>query len=178
VQANLNLFRYQMRDILRFEPDPSPATTATAQNAGRQHGEGFEVELVWDASTSLRVYGNYAQQHSIDEATDQDAGNAPRHHAYARVDWRLIPHWNLDTQLNYVADRKREPGDSRPAISDYRTVDITLRNQNRAEDWEFTFKVLNLFNADAREPSPAPGLIPNDLPLAPREWRIELNYQL
>jgi hypothetical protein len=30
----------------------------------------------------------------------------------------------------------------------------------------------------AREPSPAPGLIPNDLPLAPREWRFEVRHQL
>ncbi|OFZ67313.1 MAG: hypothetical protein A2V79_07640 [Betaproteobacteria bacterium RBG_16_56_24] len=172
VQANLNLFRYRMKDILRFVQNPD--NTYTAQNAGRQHGQGFEVELVWDAGANLRLSGNYAQQHSVDEATNQDAGNAPRNHIYARADWRFMPGWVLDTQLNYVADRKREPGDARPAIADYRTVDLTLRSRNRGSDWGVAFKVLNLFDADAREPSPAPGLIPNDLPLAPREWRAEL----
>lgn len=176
LQANLNLFRYQMKDILRFVQNPD--NSYTAQNAGRQHGQGMEVELVWDANQSLRLSGNYAQQQSIDEATNQDAGNAPRHHIYARADWRFMPRWTLDTQLNYVADRKREPGDTRPAIADYHTVDLTLRNQKRSSDWDFAFKVLNLFDADAREPSPSPGLIPNDLPLAPREWRVELSHQL
>ena len=175
LQANLNLFRYQMRDILRFVQNPD--TSYTAQNAGRQHGQGMEVELVWEARSDLRLSGNYAQQRSIDETTNQDAGNAPRHHAYARADWRFMPHMTLDTQLNYVAGRKREPSDPRPAIADYHTVDLTLRSQLRNSDWDFAFKVLNLFDADAREPSPAPGLIPNDLPLAPREWRLELTHQ-
>ena len=48
----------------------------------------------------------------------------------------------------------------------------------RRGDWDFAFTVRNLFNADAREPSPAPGLIPHDLPLAPREYRFELSHQL
>jgi outer membrane receptor for ferrienterochelin and colicins len=177
LQANLNLFRYQMKDILRFVQDPNTGIS-TAQNSGRQHGQGFEVELVWDAKYNLRLSGNYAQQHSIDEASNQDAGNAPRHHVYARADWRFMPRWTLDTQLNYIADRKREPSDTRPPIADYHTVDLTLRNQKRNSDWDFAVKVLNLFNADAREPSPSPGLIPYDLPLARREWRVELSHKL
>jgi iron complex outermembrane receptor protein len=180
LQANLNLFHYLWKDILR------PDSSNIVQNAGNQHGDGFETELVWDASASLRLSGNYAQQHSIDEATNQDAGNAPRHHVYARADWRFVPRWTLDTQLNYIADRKRAPGDTRPDIADYHTVDLTLRSQNRNGDWGFSLKVLNLFNADAREPSPyaTPFLpfsnnvpIPNDLPLAGRAWRVELSHQ-
>lgn len=176
VQTNLNLFRYQMKDILRFVQNPD--NSFTAQNAGRQHGQGIEVELAWEARTNLRLSGNYAQQRSINETTNQDAGNAPRHHVYARADWRLMPGWTLNTQLNHIAGRKREPTDTRPAIADYRTVDLTLRNQKRSGDWDFAFTVRNLFEADAREPSPAPGLIPNDLPLAPREYRFELSHQL
>jgi outer membrane receptor for ferrienterochelin and colicins len=178
LQANLNLFRYQMKDILRFVPDPSTGIS-TAQNAGSQHGQGFETELVWDASQSLRLSGNFAQQQSIDDATNHDAGNAPRHHLYARADWRFVPRWNLDTQLNYVADRKRAPGDTRPDIADYQTVDLTLRNNHQKGDWGIAFKVLNLFGANAREPSPygTPFVpIPNDLPVDPRAWRVELSH--
>ena len=176
LQTNLNLFRYRMKDILRFVQNPD--NSFTAQNAGRQNGQGMEIELAWEAGQNLRLSGNYAQQHSVDAATDQDAGNAPRHHAYARADWRFMPGWTANAQLNHVASREREPGDIRPAIADYRTVDLTLRNQSRSGDWDFTVTVRNLFDADAREPSPAPGLIPNDLPLAPREWRFELRHQL
>ncbi len=177
LQANLNLFRYRMKDILRFVQNPD-TNIITAQNAGQQRGQGLEVELVWEASRSLRLSGNYALQRSIDEATGLDAGNAPRHHVYARADWRFMPGWTLNAQVNHVADRRREPSDTRPAIPDYQTVDLTLRKQKWKKDWDFAFTVRNLFDADAREPSPAPGLIPNDLPLAPREWRFELRHQL
>jgi len=175
LQANLNLFRYLWEDILR------PDSSGTVQNAGRQHGEGFETELVWDARNDLRLSGNYAYQQSEDEATKQDAGNAPRHHLYARADWRFMSRWILDAQLNYIADRERAPGDTRPAIADYHTVDLTLRSQKQNSGWDFAFIVRNLFDVDAREPSPygTPFVpIPNDLPLAPREYRVELNYQL
>jgi len=177
LQANLNLFRYRMKDILRFVQDPATGIS-TAQNAGRQRGQGMEVELVWDAAANLRLSGNYAMQHSIDETTNQDPGNAPRDHVYARADWRFMPRWTVDTQLNWVANRKREPGDTRPPIADYHTVDLTLRSNNQSGDWAYSLKVLNLFGADAREPSPAPGLIPYDLPVDPRALRVELTHQL
>jgi len=177
LHANLNLFRYHMKDILRFAPKAGTAALV-AQNTGRQHGSGGEVELVWDASATLRLSGNYAYQRSIDEASNQDAGNAPSHQAYGRADWHFLQGWNLNTQFNYVAGRKREPGDLRPRIADYHTVDMTLRNGGHDSDLSYAFSVRNLFDADAREPSPAPGLIPDDLPLAPREWRVELNYKL
>ena len=175
LQANLSLFHYLWQDILR------PDSSNTVQNAGSQHGDGFETELVWDASASLRLSGNYAHQHSIDETTGLNAGNAPENHVYARADWRFMPRWTLDGQLNYVAGRKRAPGDTRPDIADYHTVDLNLRSQNRSGDWGFSFKVINLFNADAREPSPygTPFVpIPNDLPLAGRAWHVELTHQL
>ena len=175
LQANLSLFHYLWEDILR------PDSTGVVQNSGRQHGDGFETEVVWNANDRLRISGNYAQQHSIDETTNQDAGMAPRHHIYARADWRIIPRWSLNTQLNYVADRKRVPGDTRPPVPDYHTVDLTLHNNNQNNDWMFAFKVLNLFNADAREPSPygTPFVpIPDDLPLPGRNWRVELTHQL
>lgn len=180
VQTNLNLFRYRMRDILRFVFDAN-TNISTADNQGSQRGHGFELELVWDANNSLRLSGNYAQQQSVDEATNEDSGNAPRHQIYARADWRFMPGWTLDTQLNYVAERKREPTDVRPPISNYHTVDLTVRSR-QFEGWDIAGKVVNLFNADAREPAPALGLggvplLQNDLPLAPREFRLELNRQ-
>ena len=177
LQANLNLFRYQMKDIIRFVT--ASTGISTAENAGSQHGQGFETELVWDAAENLRLSGNFAQQQSIDDTTGQDAGGAPHHHLYARADWGFMPHWTMDTQLNWIADRMREPGDTRPPIPDYHTVDLTLRSNNKSGDWGYSLKVINLFGANALEPSPAPGLfIPYDLPVDPRAWRVELTHQL
>ena len=174
--VNLNMFRYQMRDILRLVQNPD--TSFTAQNAGRQNGQGVEIELVWDATSNLRLSGNYAYQRSIDETSNQDAGGAPQQQVYARADWNFKPGWFADTQFNYIAERKREPGDIRPPVANYQTVDITLRTQEHSSDWNAAFSLLNMFDADAREPSPSPGWIRDDLPLPGRTWRFQLTREL
>ena len=188
-QVNLSLFRYDMRDIIRLVPNAVAGTGSTAFNTGRQNGQGAELEVVRDLGRNLRVTGNYSYQRSIDEATNQDAGYAPHHHLYARADWQWKGGWFLSSQINYVADRKRAAGDTRPQIPDYTTVDLTLRTNKIVKDWEFTAAVRNLFNADAREPSLAAAavagrpdiptsLIPNDLPLAGRSFYVQARYQL
>lgn len=171
-QVNLSLFRSDMQDIIRL------VGTAYA-NTGTQHGSGMELDAVWDYSRTLRLMGNYSYQKSIDEATSQDAGYAPRHHLYARADWRFTGNWLASTQVNRVADRKRAVGDNRPDASDYTTVDLTLRTMRGKNQWEFAASVRNLFNADVREPSLAPGVaIPNDLPMAPRWFYLQAIYKL
>ncbi len=177
-ELGLSVFTYRMHDVIRYLPNPDPTTGTTAQNAGTQVGHGFEVEASWDATRTLQLSGNYAYQNSFDEFTQQDAGDAPHDHLYLRADWRFTPGWALNTQLNWVANRKRAANDTRANIPDYHTVDIALRHQAKRDAWGITFSIHNLFNADAREPSPAPGLIPNDLPLPGRWYLLQAHYQL
>lgn len=178
LQVNLNIFRYRMKDIIRAVPNPSPVLGSTYMNTGRQHGSGAELEAIWDIHSRLRLSGNYSYQRSIDEATDQDAGYAPHHHLYARADWRYASGLQIGAQVNWVADRKRAAGDNRPPIADYKTVDLSVRTNRGKGQWDFAATVRNLFNADAREPSPAPGQIPYDLPLAPRGVYVQAVYSM
>lgn len=172
-RLNLNVFRYDMKDIIRTTPNPAPAPGTTYNNAGGQHGEGLELESVWDARHA-RLSVQYSYQRSIDESTGQDAGFAPRQHAYARLDWRFAAGWQANTQINWVADRHRAAGDRRPAVADYRTVDFTIRTGNGNGGWDFAVSVRNVFDADGREP--AAGNIPNDLPLPGRNVWAEVRY--
>lgn len=173
LQTSLSLFHYRMRDIIRFVPD---ASGATAQNTGDQTGRGLELEATWDATRTLRLSGSYSLQHSTDEATGQDAGLAPHRRLFARADWRFAPLWQLGTTINHVADRKRQPGDTRPQIDDYTTLDLSLRREQLAGGWIVSAMLLNLFNQDAREPSLAPGNIPFDLPLPGRALYIQFQH--
>jgi outer membrane receptor for ferrienterochelin and colicins len=178
LKTGLNLFHYRMKDVIRFVPNADPTTGNTAENAGNQHGKGLELEFAWDALAQVRLSGNYAYQHSIDDASGQDAGLAPHHQAYLRADWRFGPGWILSGQVNRVADRHREPGDTRPPIADYTTTDLTLRSNRLLKDCELALSLRNLFNVDAREPTLAAAAIniPNDLPLAGRNVYVELRY--
>ncbi|MES2354066.1 MAG: TonB-dependent receptor [Pseudomonadota bacterium] len=181
IQLGFNVFQYRIRDALNFVPNSDPATGVTAQNAGDQTGRGFELEASWDATRSLRISGNYAHQRSTDKTTGEDAGNAPHDHTFAQIDWRFTSDWALNTQLNWVANRKRAAGDTREDIPDYKTVDLTLRHQNKASVWGMSFSVYNLFDTDAREPSPSgtPFVpIPNDFPLPKRSYMLQVHYRL
>jgi iron complex outermembrane receptor protein len=64
-------------------------------------------------------------------------------------------------------------------VPDYTTVDLTVRTELKPKGWDFAFIVRNLFDADAREPSPfgAPFVpIPNDLPLPGRAFYVQARY--
>src|SRR5471032_1347752 len=178
-QVNLTLYRYAMDNIIRTVPNPIPGTGATYANTGDQTGHGVEVEGNWTVNRALRVSGNYAWQSSVDKATNTDAGYAPHHHAFGRADWQFAGGYLLTPQLNWVADRHRAAGDVRPQVPDYTTLDLTLSTRRGRDHWDFSLSLRNLFNADAREPSIAPGTaIPYDLPVAPRAVSLQAVYKL
>jgi outer membrane receptor protein involved in Fe transport len=178
----MNLFAYEWRDAVRFLPEEENPSIFTVQNAGKQKGSGFEVEMRWLVNKNFSLLANYGYQHAVDE-NDKNPGFAPHQTGYIRTDWLVYPNWYLNTQLNWIADRKRAVGDPRSALDDYTTVDLTLRRKDiRKEHWNFAMGVRNLFDVDAREPSDGPSKegiidIPNDLPLAGRNYFMELRYR-
>ena len=180
MRAGLNLFNYHMRDIIRFVTDPAPATTITAQNSGDQEGHGLEFELNWLPIKTLRLIGNYAFQRSEDQRTQADPGNAPHHQAYLRANWQALSNWSINPQVKWISERSRAAGDTRPNLGGYTLVDLTLRHSPALRDGklEFAASVRNLFDANAYEPSLSPGLIPNDFPLAGRNFYVEATYKL
>jgi outer membrane receptor protein involved in Fe transport len=176
---NLSLYKYRMKDIIRMTAVDDAARMS--KNAGAQHGHGMELETTWKATAALQVEAHYAWQRSIDDTSGQDAGYAPRHHLFGRVDWSTSNDWSLGAQLNHVAGRQRAAGDVRPNIADYTTVDLTVRRHGGVKGWEFTGGIRNLFNADAREPTltPSPSnSIPDDLPQARRSMYLQAIYRL
>ena len=180
LRTGLSMFHYRMRDVIRLTANADPTTGSTFRNAGAQTGNGFELEFTWDAATDVKLSGNYAYQRSIDETTHQDAGLAPHNRVYLRADWAFAAGWTISGQVNRVADRKRQAGDTRAPIADYTTTDLTLRTTKLHKDVELAFSVRNLFNVDAREPTAAAAAInlPYDLPLPRRSFFAELTYRL
>jgi iron complex outermembrane receptor protein len=178
-QLNLSLFRYNVKDSIRAVANAVAGTGSTFTNTGKLNGHGTELELVWDAGRTLRFTGNYSWQRSTDEATQTDTGYAPHNHAYVRADWRFAGNWLASPQLNWVADRRRPFGDARPAVPDYRSVDLTLRTERDRNQWGVAASVRNLFNANIVEPSLAPGsAIPNDLPMPRRSFYLQATHSI
>jgi iron complex outermembrane receptor protein len=172
LQTNLNFFHYRMRNIIQL-------VAAKMQNAGDQNGRGLELETAYNATDSLRLTGNYSVQHSRDSVTGLDAGLAPHRRAFARADWRLMPLWQFGTTVNHVAGRMRQPTDPRAQVPDYTLVDLSLRRERIAGNWNASAMVCNVFNRSAWEPSfySVPGMV-SDLPLPGRAVYIQLQLNL
>lgn len=177
---DLNLFQYYWKDIIQFVPDIS-GTTRTAQNRGEQKGHGLELEATWQVNDYLSVLSNYSWQKSEDTQNSADAANAPEQQLYIRTNASLPKGWNLTFQANRVMDRNRAFNDPRQDIDDYTTVDFTLRKSFSNDQLELSLISKNIFNADAREPSPNGQPVPsitNDLPLDRRRIYGEIRYRL
>lgn len=173
-----NTFYYEWDDIIQFIPGPGGGNTA--QNTGQQNGYGAELEAKWTLSPEIFVLANYSWQKSTNNRTDRDAANAPQQQFYVQANWEFYSNYNLNLQANWVMDRMREVHDPRDSVDDYVLVDMTLRKSAIWEDIDVALIVKNIFNEDAREPSPngvPQPLIPNDLPLPGRQIMGEIRYQ-
>ncbi len=176
---DFNVFSYKWSDIIQFIPDSS-GTSRTAQNAGEQTGFGFEYETKWSATDTVDVVGNMAWQKSTDEDADKDAANSPEKQMYLRVNWDFLPNYSANIQANWVMDRNRDYRDPRKSIDDYVLVDLTLRRTNLFGNFELALLAKNIFDEDAREPTPngePVPFIPNDLPLPGRSLLGEIRYK-
>ena len=167
-----NIFYYEWEDIINTVP--TGASVLLHENTGEQEGHGFEFEVEWKPMKTISLNANYAFQDSEDKATNEDAGNAPHHQIYARVNWEFLPGWYLTPSFNYIIDRDRPPGDVRGKLDDYQVFDLVLRSKAFSDQWEFAVGVRNLFNSSPEEPTDASLNISNDLPLERRSAFAEL----
>jgi len=184
-----NVYGYRIRDGIEFVPEDD--TNFRAQNTGEQEGKGIEFEAHWKATEGLILRGNYAFQDSEDGDGNQIA-NVPRHFAFFRADWQFMPGFFFGSQINWIGERDRAINDPREPLDGYTLVDLNLRYKmyqkeqdeegNTIDRFEMVFSVRNLFDEDAREPTPGPnesGIIniPNDLPLWGRSFYLNLRYR-
>lgn len=175
----VNLFYYEIDDLINAEPIEGPVGTRY-ENSGKRRGYGGEFELRKTITNSLSTVGNYAFQRSEERSTDSRVGEAPEHQVYARLEWDVLTDWQLNTQINWVGEQYRRPGDNRDPVDDYTTIDLTLLANRVWRDIDVSLTVRNLLDEDARSPSPfadpSPA-VPGDFPLAGRQVLGEVSYR-
>lgn len=178
--SKLNLFRYDIHDLIDYLPDGS-GTTFTAQNAHDRDGQGLELELSWRPRPNLHLSASYAWQSSRDSASHQPIANTPAHLANLQLQWQLTTDWSLQSHGLWVADQKRASADPRPPVKDYLLTALSLRHSPAGRHWQMALGIDNLFNHNARVPSlynPALGTaaVPDDYPLPGRHLWLEFRY--
>jgi len=179
VRFGLNIFHYEWDEIIQFVADSGGASTKTAQNSGKQNGNGIELESSWDVNSALTLNASYSYQDSEDKKSSEQSPQTPEKQFYVSALWHVSPYVQIHSQLNWVMDRARDVNDTREAINDYRAIDLTVRKKLNGSPWSYAASIKNLTDEDIREPSPwafPAAAIPNDLPLAGRSFLAELEY--
>lgn len=176
LKTEFNLFRYDLDDLI-------DQVNGVAQNVNDQEGYGIEASVAWAMKDDLNIIANYAWQASEDSNTGATIANAPAHQAAIGLRYKTSPNCMVSPQANWIGDRARVEGDTRPRISNYTLVDATLRCDVTGIPVEIAVGVRNAFDEDAREPSPYNALLgaapmPNDFPLEGRSLYIEAIYHL
>lgn len=171
LRLGANLFVYDIKDLITFAPTGTGAQIA--RNVGRQKGRGVEIEAEWKPSATLRLLANYSLQHSDDEESHADAARAPEQQAYLRTVWNPANDWTVSAEVKWIGKRNREPLDPRASIDKYTLANLNIERQRIFGHLDLGLRIKNLFDDDAREPSPfaaVPGgsLIPDDFPLEER----------
>ena len=172
LSLDFNIYRYEIEDLITFVQDGNTGT-ATAQNQGQRSGQGFEASLIYHYNDDLVFFSNLAYVQAEDDIVKSNVGEHPSLQAYARAEWQLTERFKLNSQLSYIANRSRVPGDTRAELDDYTLVNITANYQLAVKGMHLEMSVVNLFDDDIREPSSANITagqvnIPNDLPQAGR----------
>ncbi len=176
---SFNLYNYKIDDLITFISD-SNEITSTAQNQGKRSGNGFEASVMYSPNKDFTLYSNIAYANAEDDIAHKDVGEYPGIQGYVRGEWGINDQLKINTQVSYIGNRDRVPGDNREAIDNFTVVNLSASYELHNSDIKAELMLTNLFNEDAREPSSATTTLgqinlPQDLPQAGRGVYFELS---
>ncbi len=171
LRTALNLYYYDIKDLIAAVPDVGKRSS-TFRNSGNQQGYGGEFEWNWQASDEWRLFGNYAWQHAINQQTHDSVTYVPEHHVYVAIDWQFLSNWHIQPQLNWIGGRLPASTDTRP-LSDYQTIDFTLRGKQLFGHLNVSASVRNLLDARNNLEPAAPTSLPQNIPMSGRLFYLE-----
>ena len=174
LRFGVNVYYYKIRDLIDFV---SMGTTKTAANVGEQIAKGFELESEWKPIQGLRLIANYSFQDARDEMLHADTARTPEQQAYLRATWAWTPEWSITGELKWIGNRDRQPLDPRKRIAEYTMTNLNIERQGLLGHVDLGLRVRNLFDENAREPSPfeavpSGSLMPDDFPLEKRSVHL------
>lgn len=179
LQIGLYVFHQEARHLIDYATRP-PAVGLVAQNIDRREGQGGTLELTWQPQPGARLNAS----HTLWDVHDRSSGNVPfvpRQMTTLNGWWEFTPRWTLGGNLKRVAGREREAGDPRAAIGDNTWANLHLHTTALSPRLRLGLTVQNLVDADLRDPLRSyAGLgptVPDDLPLAGRQWLLEAVYR-
>lgn len=170
VRSGLNIFYHDIEDQITETP---VILAPLLINSEGQIGHGLEFDVQWKVNDKIGIRGFYAYQDNELKDSGLNPGLAPRNSASLRIDWQFLQEWRFNTNVRWVADRKRGPGDARAPVDDMLVTDMTMRYKIASSSWEARLSVFNVFDVDAVDPSDSPTIY-YDFPLPRRSVFAEI----
>lgn len=169
----INIFSYEWKDIIDYIQD-SGATTSTAQNDGEQDGKGVELEYEWQVSNDFSFLANYSYLDTERDGSGSINSNAPKNQIYLRMKMQLTEYYSYTNQLYAISSRERTETDAREDLNGYTWANMSLLYSNPQTNWQYQLTVNNVLDDKIYEPHTVN--IPNDLPLAGRNFYFTIKY--
>jgi iron complex outermembrane receptor protein len=163
LNMDLNYFYSSIANVIRKDSSTTPAVDI---NSGKFRTQGVEFGLSGKPLTTLQWRLSYAWQDPRDSVTGQRLPYVPTHRASGSLNYGLTRYVNLHTDLHWTGPRPRAPGETRPEMPDYTTVDLAVTARDFYKTLEIQLAVHNLFDQRYKDPdtSGIANSIPGDFP--------------
>ncbi|MEQ1529896.1 MAG: TonB-dependent receptor [Methylococcales bacterium] len=169
LRLSSNFFYYQLSDFIELFSNKDNSSAQYA-NGSKQSAYGAEFEWNWTLNEQWRFTGNYAWQQAKTDSNQHRMSGAPKHHIYSAAIWQFLPHWQLQSQLNWVADRGHDALDKRP-LKNYQTVDFIIRGKKLFAQVNVSAALKNAFDSQYREQASLQA--PENIPMPGRSFYFE-----
>ena len=172
VFIELSYYQYKASDIVEYINVPG-LTGRQARNRGKIDGKGLEWSFQWRPNSELDVSGNVSYVDNQNAQGMSLRGFADKM-ASLNVNYRLAENTNLNLFWQYTGEQGRAESDEREPIASASWISSKVSYQIIPDELEVAVVINNLFDTDSATPSSG---LPEDYPIAGRQWQLQLDYQ-
>lgn len=180
------LFYTDLHDLIIIDATANPKEYV---NNGEVHVVGIELEYSQKFGRKLKLDGNVTLQKAEDEDDNEPVADVANVLGNMGIAYRISRQYSAVTQLRYVGERQRAPGDARDDLEGYQTVDVIVTARHLfggtvLDNATVRAGVNNIFDEEVVSPAPLTNfggsVIPSylqDYPRPGREYWLQMGVR-
>lgn len=174
LRTSVSTYWYKADQLITTTLDDESLLGVSFVNQGQVRAKGLELEAQMRVTGDSRALVSYALQNAVDQETDQDLPNSPRHVAKGRISLPgFTPRSSVSVEGQYLSGRTTLVGTK---VSSAATFNVHLV-QPLGRSWELIGGIRNIFNEEYLDP--VSGQHKQDaIPQNGRTARIGLRWKL
>lgn len=142
LKFDLNLFKFQFRDSIDL-------VNFKYENIGRYDGDGAELSVNAKLNKDLRLEAAHTYTMVLDQ-NDERAPKLAHNQSSAAIHYLLKDTWSLRLQQYFISSIARSSNDPREDRDPYAYADFSLVSPKFWKNYQFSFRVNNLFDENLK----------------------------